>query len=402
MSLKLLQAAEGSLPLWADGPLALGRQWVLPHLCAGHPCRVLRGTARDGAAASVMVVGTTGKIDHATLGPGFFAGPPVGTAAPSQRGSGLPARLTAELDRHDLVLARTWRVFASGTDAGFLTLPAQPEMRLPVAEPDLVLAAASPTIRRHIRRALRLGLKITRTTDEASFRHFYWQCYRPFVEARHGAGAVLHPPATLRRRLRRGAITWASLDGERLCGCASEIAGDGLRELVNGAAGGRVDEVARTAAYAVRLEHVRLCHAAGLRWLNVGGVAPWLSDGITRHKRAWGAELVDRTGHQRTLLVGWRRWNPALARFFAAFPLIVRRPWGFGAVVATEGEALEAVFERWRDLAPRGIARMLVLAESGHAALIWSERGGARILDLAQPPASARLVELIDRDARPA
>jgi hypothetical protein len=404
MSPRLLQAAGASLPLWADGPLELGRQWVLPYLRATHPCRRLRGTARDGLPASVLVVGTTSTLDHATLGPGFFAEPPDQEPLAPALGPGLPARLTAELDRHDLVLARTWRLFAREAGSTFLTLPAQPDMRLPVDQPERLLAAASSTIRRQVRLAERYGFRIERTTDEASFRHFYFQCYQPFVEARHGAGTVLQPPATLRRRLRRGAITWASLDGERLFGSASEVVGGMLRELVNGAAGGRVDELSRMAAYAVRLEHMRISLAAGLGWLNLGGVAPWLSDGITRHKRAWGAEVTDRLGNHRTLLVGWRRWTPAIALFLAAFPLIVRRPWGFGAVLAAGGGApeLDAALKRWRGLAPRGIARMIVLDESGAAALLWSERHGSRLVDLGQPPASARLVELIDHGARSA
>jgi hypothetical protein len=44
---------------------------------------------------------------------------------------------------------------------------------------------------------------------------------------------------------------------------------------------------------------------------------------------------------------------------------------------------------------------MIVLDESGAAALLWSERHGARSVDLAQPPSSARVVELIDHRGRP-
>jgi hypothetical protein len=263
---------------------------------------------------------------------------------------------------------------------------------------------ASPTIRRHVRMAERQGFELTRTTDEASFQRFYWEFYRPFVEARHGAGTILHPPSILRRRLRRGGITWASVAGQPLFGSASETGGGVLRELVNGAAGGRTDELARLAAYAVRVEHMRVSHAAGLHWLNLGGVAPWLSDGIARHKRAWGAELIDRQGNHRTLLVGWRRWAPAIACFLAAFPLVVRRPWGFGAVLAVGGESPQpdAALERWRGLAPRGITRMTVLDADGSSALLWSEQHGARTVDLAQPPSSARTVELIDQGIGPA
>ncbi|MGD9508967.1 MAG: hypothetical protein AB7I59_19655 [Geminicoccaceae bacterium] len=399
MSLDLLQAAEARLPLWADGPLEFGRHWVLPYLHGAHPCRLLRGSARDGSPASVLVVGTTGKLDHATLGPGFFAEPPEEVICAPVHGTGLLAWLAAELDRHDLVLARTWQLFAREADGSFLTLPAQPDMRLPADAPDRVLAMATPTIRRFVRMAERHGFELARTTDEASFQRFYWEFYRPFVEARHGAGTVLHPPSILRRRLRRGALTWASLGGEPLFGSASETGGGVLRELVNGTADGRTDELARLAAYAVRLEHMRVSHAGGLRWLNLGGVAPWLSDGVARHKRAWGAELIDRQGNHRTLLVGWRRWTPAIARFLAAFPLVVRRPWGFGAVLAATGETPQpdVALKCGRSLAPRGITRMTVLDASGAAALLWSERHGARRIVLAQPPSSAQAVELIDQ-----
>jgi hypothetical protein len=154
----------------------------------------------------------------------------------------------------------------------------------------------------------------------------------------------------------------------------------------------------RAAAHAVRLEHMRLSHAAGLRWLNLGGTAPWLSDGITAHKRAWGAEVIDRPGNHRLLLVGWRRWTPAIARFLAAFPLIVRRPWGFGAVACAIGEPAAAL-KRWHRMAPLGVSRLAVVDETGREALLWSRRHGQRGISLERPPSSAELVHLIDHEA---
>ena len=101
-------------------------------------------------------------------------------------------------------------MFGQDPGAAFLTLPAQPDMRLAVDEPGRMLDTASPSTRYRARAAQRCGFSVCRTTDEDSFQHFYWRCYRPFVEARHGDAAVVHLPGILRRRLRRGAITWAA------------------------------------------------------------------------------------------------------------------------------------------------------------------------------------------------
>jgi hypothetical protein len=118
----------------------------------------------------------------------------------------------------------------------------------------------------------------------------------------------------------------------------AQVVGDTLRELAAGTAAGRSDRITRAAALVVRVEHMRVANASGLRWLNMGGTAPWLSNGVTGHKRAWGGEVVDRGGNHRVVLVGWRRWAP-VARFLASYPLLVRRPWGFGAATAAADHA---------------------------------------------------------------
>ena len=254
-------------------------------------------------------------------------------------------------------------------------MPEQPDMRLPVGSREALFAGATTTIRREIRLSDRQGFTIVRTTDDASFERFYRDYHIPFVQMRHGDGAVVHTAATLRRRLRRGGLTWAALAGECLYAGVYEVMGDTLREHIVGSLNGRVDDPVRLAAYQVRLEHMRRAHAAGLHWLNMGGVGPWLADGMMRHKRAWGGEIVDRYTSHRLLLVGWRRWSSAIACFLAAYPLVVRRPWGFGVIVAATGstptDRAEA-FKRWRRLLPHDIRRLLVLADTGTEATVWS------------------------------
>ena len=402
LSDRLLQSALASTPIWSDGALEVVRHWVLPHLRRRQVCRRLTGVARDGSTARVLVVGSTSKLDHDTLGPGFFAEPPVVEELAPMTGHRLVPLLETELDRHDLVLARIWKVFAGDPKRSFITMPEQPDMRLPVGSREAMFARATPTMRREIRLSERHGFKMVRTTDDASFERFYWDYHVPFIRARHGDGAVVHTAGTLRRRLRRGGLTWAALAGEHLYAGAFEIMGNTVREFSVGSVNGRVNDVVRSAAYQVRVEHMRCAHAAGLRWLSMGGIAPWLSDGLVMHKRAWGGELIDRYTSHRALLVGWRRWTPAIARFLAAYPLIVRRPWGFGAVAAATGSApadRAAALKRWRGLAPLGIRRLLVLADSGAEATVWS--ANQAISDGLRPDAasSAAVLDIIDHKA---
>jgi hypothetical protein len=225
------------------------------------------------------------------------------------------------------------------------------------------------------------------------------------IRHRHGRGAVAHPPQVLRRRLRRGGISWVELAGEPLFAAAFEVVGGTFRELVAGTLHGRDDAVARRAQYASRAEHMRLAHQAGLRWLNMGGGRPWLSDGMLAHKRAWGGELAERPGCHRELLVGWRRCTPAVAAFLAAHPLLVRGPGGFCAVTAPSPAGPvdpDAALASWRPHAPGGLQRLHVVSGSGVASA-WLTGGARRDAPLPGPASSAELQRVIRDagDARP-
>jgi hypothetical protein len=359
----LLRAFERS-PFWLDPFYELLRRYAVPLLRSRHPVRRLVGTGRDGRAAAVLVGGDVSKLDVKELAHAFFLTPPDEVSVGSVAGPALARRLADMLDSHDLVLARTWNMFVPEAAAvGLLTLPHLPELRLAVGPVESMLAAANQETRRRVRRCDDQGYRLEVSAGSERFDEFYHNYHLPFVRKRHGVDSVEHPPEMLRRRLRRGGISWAGLDGERLFAVAFEIVGETFRELVAGTPEGRTDRVVQRARYASRAGHIRLSAERGVRWLSFGGCRPWLSDGMLASKRGWGGELVPRPDDLRSSLVGWRRWTPAIARFLADYPLLVRAPGGFAAITAAPDSRTPPSY--WRDRAPRGLRQLHVVARLG-------------------------------------
>jgi hypothetical protein len=391
---RLLLAAFEHAPFWIDPPYELARRYAMPLLRRHHPLRRLVGTARDGRPAAVLVAGATSSLDVGGLARGFFPTPPAEEPLGSVPGAALAGRLAALAADHDLVLARTWTVFARGAAAaGLLALPHLPELRLRGGPADAMLAAANKETRRMVRRCDDLGYRLRLDAADGRFDVFYHGWHLPFVRQRHGTDSVEHPPEVLRRRLRRGGISWTELDGEPLFAVAFEIVGDTFRELVAGTPDGRTDPAVQRARCASRAGHVRLCAERGLRWLSMGACRPWLSDGMLGNKRAWGGELVPRPDDLRSLLVGWRRWTPAMARFLADYPLVVRAPGGLAAITAAPDGRTPP--DHWRERAPRGLRQLHVVARSAVAAAGLAEGVPDRTVGIAGEASSAALSALV-------
>ena len=387
---RVLAHAYERTPLWLDPPLQAVRRHALPLLRADHPLRQLVGTGCDGRPARVLLAGDGTALDIAALARRFFTSAPEETALGTVSGSALCHRLAALSAEHDLVLARTWnRYVGQAAQAGLLTMPDLPEMRLAVGTAQSALAAASSETRRIARRCDDEGFGLHLTEGGDRFEEFYHGYYLPFVRNRHGIGLVASAAPALRRRLRRGGITWTVLDGEPLFAVAYEVLDGTFRELVAGTPQGRVDPVIQRARAASRAGHIRLATERGLRWLNMGGCRPWLSDGMFASKGAWGGELVPRADDLRSLLVGWRHWTPAVARLLAEHPLLLRAPDGFAAItVARHGHVLVG-----RRLA--GVGALHLVARAGLTTIARAPGVESREVAFDGEPSSARVAVIL-------
>jgi hypothetical protein len=331
----------------------------MPLLRRQHPLRRLTGIARDGQPARVLLAGSGTALDIEALARDFFASAPEETPLGTMPGPSLCRHLAECAAEYDLVLARTWNTHAlDAAAAGLLVVPDLPEMRLAIGTVESTMAAATSNIRRIARRCIEEGYHQRLTDGSDRFDEFYRNYHLPFVRGVHGTGVVEHSAPVLRRRLRRGGISWTMLGGVPLFAVAFEILDGTCRELVAGTPDGRLDPEIQRARYASRAEHIRLAVQRGLRWLSMGGCRPWLSDGMLANKRYWGGTLVPRADDVRSLLVGWPRWTPAVARFLIDHPLILRAPGGFAAItVASNAGSPE-------HRPPNGIQALHVIARS--------------------------------------
>jgi hypothetical protein len=387
-------AALQHRPFWTDPPYKAALRYMLPLVRRHHRLRRLTGIARDGRPAAVLVAGDTSGLDVEELAQAFFAAPPEDVLIGNLAGPVLARRLAHMLDAHDLVLARTWNAFArDATATGLLALPHVPVLRLSVGPVETMLAGANKETRRMVRRCDEEGYRLEVSAGNGRFDEFYHDFHLPFVRRRHGIDTVEHEPRAMRRRLRRGGISWTVLNGERLFAVAFEIVDGSFRELLAGTPAGCVDQAVQRARCASRAGHIRWCAERGLRWLVMGGCRPWLSDGMLANKRAWGGELVPRSDDLRSLLVGWRQWRPAIARLLADYPLVVRAPRGFAAITAAPDDRTPPSY--WRDRAPRGLRQLLVVAGSGVTSAGLAEGVPDRTIVVEGEASSARLVAVI-------
>ncbi|MFL5332276.1 MAG: hypothetical protein ACJ8H8_03650, partial [Geminicoccaceae bacterium] len=391
---RLLLTAFQHSPFWIDPPYKAALHYALPLVRRRHPLRRLTGIARDGQSAAVLVAGDTSSLDVEELAQAFFTAPPEDELIGSLAGPALALQLADMLDTHDLVLARTWRVFArDAAAAGLLAVPHVPELRLPVGTAESMLAGTNQSIRRMVRRCDEEGYRLEISAGNGRFAEFYHDFHQPFVRQRHGINTVEHEPQAMRRRLRRGGISWTVLNGERLFAVAFEIVDGTFRELFAGSPAGRVDLAVQRARCASRAGHIHWCAERGLRWLVMGGCRPWLSDGMLANKRAWGGELVPRSDDLRSLLVGWRRWRPALAQLLADYPLVVRAPDGFGAITAAPDDCTPP--SDWQGRAPRGLRHLHVVAGSGVISVGLVDGVPHRTTAFGEEVSSANLVAII-------
>ena len=356
-------------PRAAEPLLHAGRRWLLPWARLAFPVARHEGHTAAGEAASLIVVGQGMQLDYLS---GRLC---VDRAAPKKLAPAglhrLHRYLLQALDDAGLVLALVPRALApvlAGRD--FLQAPALVDFVRSMDDADF--ATASQSIRTSVR-AIRAGpLRPRLSAEPSEFELFYDDFYRPIVEDRFGALAVGQPRRVLRRRFRFGGIIWVERDGERLGADLFETRGSGFNMLVHGHRPG-LDPASASAVghanYLFGFDHAR---KLGCRWVNLGGSLPVLTNGVLRHKRAWGARAQARDETHRALLIGWRNAGPAVLRWLADCPLVVQCAAGLSAIAATtvSGPADPREAARlYRSLLPEGVDRLIVLAAAG-----WAER----------------------------
>jgi hypothetical protein len=213
------------------------------------------------------------------------------------------------------------------------------------------------------------------THDLQEFDRFYDRFHSPMVERRFGASGILQPRPVLRRRFRFGGLLWIERQGRSIAGDVFETSNGSFNVLVHGEHAGldpAETGLANRAAYVYGTEHAR---RLGCRVVNLGGSLPSLTNGVVRHKCAWGARITPRHETHVALLVGWKRPHPGVLRFLARHVPVIFDGSHLAAVTALEDPGTGGPRQAGRllrKLAARGLGPLIVVSQNGWMA---PERG---------------------------
>lgn len=157
--------------------------------------------------------------------------------------------------------------------------------------PEKLLAGARMKgIRNNITRARREGFDYRFTQSDADFDVFYHRMYVPFVNARHGARAMVTGyERQLKQRFKRGGLLLITRHGKPVAGSLCRMAGNTCYSVEGGVADND-PEIVQYGFNALNLWYAaHWGHARGARFLNMGGSHAWRSNPAFAFKARWGA-----------------------------------------------------------------------------------------------------------------
>lgn len=365
-AIRIASALFEHTPAAADLLLQFGFRWGRPLTQPFLPVELRRGPTGSGADGSVLLIGRGMLLEY--LSRRLFRGEPRREAAPRVALHRVRHKLSGAIDSADLILALVPRALAPlMAGDGLLRVPAYLDFVIAAGEV-ADLKAASKTLRWNVHKLRASGLVARISHDAAEFERFYRQFHLPMIDERHGDLGVRQAIAVLRRRFRFGGILWIELERVPLGGVVYEIRGDTMNVMVAGRRSTGDAPLDRYVGLAIYQFPMDLACERGCAWINLGGAVPVLTDGVFRHKRAWGARAAPRAETHTELLVGWRAPGAAVLGFLADAPLIYRSGRSLAALSAIVGDRQADPREGARlrrTLLADGIDRLTVISRDG-------------------------------------
>jgi hypothetical protein len=246
---------------------------------------------------------------------------------------GLPGILSRWRPQVDLVCCRIDRFSAARLAArDFLRAPTWIRMTAPVPAPGE--RPRSSQARRNAQLVSRNGLTWRISRDSADLATFIERDYKPYTRLRFGGTASLRSAAWFRSRFRHGGLIWIDRGSEPVAGVLYDVSGRSLRRLAAACVRGDGELLRSGAMSATYLACLETARTLGCDEVDLRNSRPCLTDGLVRVKQSWGGRLVPPDDVTHDFLIGWHSAGPALMRFLADAPLIVRHARGFATVQA--------------------------------------------------------------------
>ncbi|MEW5983875.1 MAG: hypothetical protein AB1806_16100 [Acidobacteriota bacterium] len=210
-----------------------------------------------------------------------------------------------------------------------------------------------------------LGYRLSHEPGDLEF--FYHRMFVPHITRRYGELATIDSYVEMQRFFRRGVLLFVTKGGQAVAGALSLVEDGVLRFRRTGVLDGdesHVDGGAQTALYYFQL---RYAQEHGLRAVDTMMSAPFLNDGVYRHKREWGAVVLPDDETRTWVYVFGATPSEKTARFFEDNPMVVHRDDGMKGMIGISGDAAPspaAINERVRRYEATGLRGFLVVTRA--------------------------------------
>ena len=215
--------------------------------------------------------------------------------------------------------------------------------------------------------ANRLTFRVTR--DPQALERFYWEMYRPYASAAFAGRAVFMTREQFWDGCRNAELLVVHRDEEALAAMVILYPPGGIPHWwVLGVRQGDRRLLADGALAALYYYGVQHLQAAGHTHAHLGGVRPFLADGVLQYKRKWGARLIPGDDGDPHWFMVKIEPTAAVREFLYACPLIGEDSeglvgWTFGE---EQNAAHAARLERQKaELAALGVTRVVTAPLSG-------------------------------------
>lgn len=152
--------------------------------------------------------------------------------------------------------------------------------------------------------------------------HFFRRMYLPTMEARHRDNAKTQSYPRLLEMFENGLLLQVFNGNNWISGALCEIRSNGLHFCEVGVLDSDENLMKQGAMAAVYVGVIQWANRMGYRQVHLTTSAPFLADGIFRHKRRWGTRISLPVADQNRIWIRIRHYTPAAHLWVAANPMI--------------------------------------------------------------------------------
>jgi hypothetical protein len=179
----------------------------------------------------------------------------------------------------------------------------------------------------------RFGLSYRISKDVKDFDHFYHRMHVPHIRRRYGELSQIDSYEDMKSFFLKGLLLFVTKDDQPIAGALSLIEDKSIVFRRTGVLDG--DETVVKGGAQTALYYFQLKYAAdnGFRAVDAMKSAPYLNDGVFRHKAEWGACTLPDDEATRWVFFFGRGPNEKLAQFFDTNPIVATNAAGLRGVV---------------------------------------------------------------------